>query len=272
LNSFNRYIGAEEASFYLFENNALKLMTEFGWKDYHRRPERYELGKGLIGRAAAKMKTCRIKEIVFGETLSNNEISDMAGDSLLAVPVLDQSNKLFGVASIEKISLLKMTETTIQTAKIICELAAQSLNYIDNINRLKNKQIKDEATGLYHYNYFLIRVEEEIKRSKAYKLPLAIVEFKWPGLTEPSMLRSTIAIIKVSLRELDVLAIGPNADIPLILILPTTNKDDASLVTKKIIERLDSYGLSHMISEKDLKDTITVTDLETLDLKRLENI
>lgn len=56
---------------------------------------------------------------------------------------------------------LSLTESSIQTAKVICELAASSLNNAYVFLDMKEKQIRDDEYGIFKYHYFLSRANEE---------------------------------------------------------------------------------------------------------------
>ncbi len=268
LESFRDYLGAEECSFYELQGNLLVLKNSIGWKLYYRRPQSYEVGRGLIGLAAELKESLSIKDVVLGKRKFDPEQTKVLGDSSLAVPVLGLEKKVYGVASIEKIPLLKLTDSTIQAAKITCELAASSLNNAVTFQRMKDKQIKEEDRDLYKYHYFLSRLEEEFTRALNYMLPLSIVAFKWPKLStiqderSVAIIDSIISLLKSSLRSFDVLANGPIAEVPLLLLLATTSGMQANKLKEKIISQIREYKLEHMLSEQPLEETIEISDFK----------
>lgn len=265
LESFRDYIEAEECSYYSLEGNLLVLKAHEGWKDYQKRPEAYELGKGMVGIAAEKKETLSIKDIVL-KRRADVQGMDTLGDSVLVMPVMGPENELYGVASIEKIPLLKLTDSTIQAAKITCELAASSITNAYSIQRMKEQHIEEEGHKLYKYHYFVTRLEEEYLRSLNYMLPLSIMAFKWPKLsdeTDPkhaTVLESMVELVRSNLRAFDVLARGPIKDVPLILLLATTPGPQANGLKEKIITKIHDYEFENVIAEKSLKDSIVIAD------------
>ncbi|MFH1873888.1 MAG: GAF domain-containing protein [Pseudomonadota bacterium] len=268
LESFRDYLGAEECSFYELQGNLLILKHSIGWKLYYRRPQSYEVGIGLLGLAAQLKETLSIKDVVLHKRKFDVEQTKIMADSALAVPVLGLEKRVYGVASIEKIPLLKLTDSTIQAAKITCELAASSLNNALTFQRMKEKQIKEEGRDLYKYHYFLSRLDEEFTRSLNYMLPLSIMAFKWPKLGKikderyAAIIDSIISLLKSSLRSFDVLATGPIADVPLLLLLATTSGMQANKLKEKIINQIKDYKLENMLAEQPLEQTIEISDFK----------
>ncbi|MFA4873960.1 MAG: hypothetical protein WC690_01315, partial [bacterium] len=81
LESFRDNLGAEECSFYVSEGDRLKLQYSIGWKDYHRRPDSYGIGQGLIGLSAKAMHAITIKDFVFKKHVREDAESDIMGDT-----------------------------------------------------------------------------------------------------------------------------------------------------------------------------------------------
>jgi hypothetical protein len=264
LESFKEYLNAEECSFYVREGNLLTLKESVGWKDYYRRPETYEIGKGMVGVAAQSMETISIKDVVLKKHASDAEKSNMLGDSVLAIPVVGLEDNVYGVASVEKIPLFKLTDSTIQAAKITCELAASSLNNAYSFMAMKERQIKEDEYDLYKYHYFLTRLDEEFTRSLNYMLPLSIIAFKTPMLSElpherkEVVLKSIIELISLNTRAFDVLAEGPIREVPLILLLATTSRPQAEGLKEKLIGKIKEYKFDKSIAKGELENTIVV--------------
>ena len=64
LESFRDYLDVEECSYYAMEGNLLTLKDNIGWQEYYRRPESYEIGKGLVGLTADRRRIMSIKDAV----------------------------------------------------------------------------------------------------------------------------------------------------------------------------------------------------------------
>lgn len=262
--SFRENLGADEASFYKAEGENLKLAVSSGWMDYHVRPESYGFGQGLLGLSATSRQTLSVKDYVLRRRLAGGLDTDMLGDSLLAVPVVGLEDRVYGVASIEKLPLFKFTEMTIQTAKVICGLAAASLNNALAFKGMEEKQIKDATLDIFKFFYFRSRLEEELLRSSIYMIPLSAMSFSWPKLAgdpseaSQSLLQSIIAILRAKLRAFDVLAHGPDANIPLVLLLATTSGVQAEEMKKTIVHHLQEYGFANKLTDEPLEQSIRI--------------
>lgn len=260
LSSLKENMEIEECSLYVMEGDVLRLFRSVGWKEYYKRPRTYRLGEGLVGLAAKKRRTVSIKDYLLKRHVAE-ETSDMIGDSILALPIVGLENNVYGVASIEKMSLLSLTESSIQTANVICDLAASSLNNAYAFKDLGEKQIRDERYDIFKYHYFISRAKEEFLRSSNYMIPLSTVAFKWPRLAslpdnkKVPLLESVITLIRSSLRAFDVLAIGPTEEFPLVLLLATTSGAQAKALIDKLITHMKDYGLDKVVSDEPVEGT-----------------
>lgn len=266
LDSLISHLGVEECSLYEREGNILVLREKRGWQDYHRRPESIEIGNGLVGIAAKTLNTKSIKDFVLRREMPSESAGDVLGDSVLAIPIVGPYNKLYGVVSVEKMPLLKMTDSSIQTARIICELAATSMKNANVLKSMQESQIENPELGLFKYHYFLNRLDAEMLRSLNYMLPLSVVACHWPVLArreqerQAALLRSIANLIKSKLRAFDVLATGPIPEVPLVLLLATTAKGQAEELKARILEKVEEYNLGNLLTESSLDESIRVQD------------
>ncbi|MBU0504937.1 hypothetical protein KJ708_02995 [bacterium] len=264
LECFQKYLHAEECSYYTNTDQDLKLYQSMGWKDYYKRPESYRIGKGLIGLAAKKAQVYSLKDILFKKKTADQLETDVLGDTVLAIPLIGMDNKVYGVASIEKIPLIKLTDSTIQTARIICGLAASSLNTAHAFQDIKDLQITGDIEGLYKYHYLSARLEEEYKRSKLYMLPLSLVGFNWPKLMtlpddkKQAIIASLVSLINYQLREFDILANSPNDKTPFTLLLSCTSGPQAESIKTKIIDKIKEYKLDQVLTNQIFEDSVIV--------------
>lgn len=264
LQSFKEDLGAEECSFYEADEGQLKLVCSLGWQDYYHRPVSYPMGHGLIGLAGKMLSPFSIKDMVMKKGVAHESPPDMMGDSVFAIPVIGLNNKLYGVVSVEKIPFIKTTDLTLHIACIICDVAAMSLGNAFGIRQAKMHKAPDDQTGLFSYQSFLARLDEESLRSISYCLPLCVMAFHWPkikSLDEAKrvpLLASVIAIINAKRRSFDMLAHGPNEDVPIVLLLVNTSLADAEHVKLDLMARLRDYGFDNELSDGPIEGTITI--------------
>jgi hypothetical protein len=273
LESFRDYLDVEECSFYEQEGNLLTLRESIGWKDYYRRPESYELGQGLIGLTAERRRTMSIKDAVLKKRHDQEKAVGMLGDSVITIPLIGMNEMLYGVASIEKIPLLKLTDSTIQTMRVIAGLAASALNTAYSFKMLEQKQIKEKDFDIFRYHYFLSRLDEEFNRSWNYMLPLSLMAFRWEKIEVldeeqfKRMMNTIIALVTSHVRTFDVLAKGPTKDTPLVLLLATTSGPQANDLKEKFIARINEYGFADALTSSKLEDSIAIGNFNPNSIK-----
>lgn len=96
----------------------------------------------------------------------------------------------------------------------------------------------DRETGLHAEWYFRLRVEEEIARSKRYRLPFSVIVLTSPSRQVLDAVRITM---KQWLRETDYA--GDLGDI-LALCLPNTHKTSAETVTQRLTALVEGIHVS----------------------------
>jgi len=266
VDSFVDYLEVEECSLYELEGNLLKLKINRGWKDYHKRPEVIKNGEGLVGIASQKMKAISIKDFLTGSR-DASKVGTL-GDGLAAIPVVDSKGKLYAIVSIEKMPFIKMKDATIQTAGVICDIAASSLLNADRFNKVSGKQIENEKYGIYTYDYFLKRLNEEFLRSLNYMMPLSTIVFKLQGMhikseeSKDALFSTLTSLVKNQLRSFDVTAAGPNEEVPLVILLAMTAGEKAEQIKQNMIEKLKEYAIDDLISAQNLHSSIIVQDYD----------
>ena len=278
LESFRDYLDVEECSFYEQEGNLLMLKDNIGWKDYYRRPESYELGQGLIGLTAERRRTMSIKDAVLKKQRGQKKEAGMIGDSVITIPLVGVEDKLYGVASVEKLPLLKLTDATVQTMRVIAGLTASALNTAYSFKKLEQKQIREKDFDVFRYHYFLSRLDEEFNRSWNYMLPLSLMAFRWEKVQSledeqrKTMMQTIIALITSHVRTFDVLAKGPTTDIPLVLLLATTSGPQAKNLKEKFIERINDYHFADALTSSAIEDSIAIGDFNPNTIKSSQEL
>jgi len=114
------------------------------------------------------------------QTRAFNQRFDAASEystrSVLAVPIQDATGNVGGV--LQLLNALDEGGTVVpfkpEHEKLIRALAAHAAVAIRNA-RLENLSFKDSLTELYNRRYFMLRIEEEVKRHTRFGHPLALV-------------------------------------------------------------------------------------------------
>ncbi|HDP70613.1 MAG TPA: sensor domain-containing diguanylate cyclase [Actinobacteria bacterium] len=153
---------------------------------------------------------------------------------------------------------------------IIFLIAGLVLGYISNKQKKQQAQlerlsVRDRLTGLYNYSYFVDRLDEEIKRSKRYETPLALImididHFKdfndTYGHEKGNRLLKNIAeILKKKVRDIDLVARYGGEEFA--ILLPNIGKEarEAAERMRAAVEDADFEG---DIEQPVVKKTISV--------------
>ena len=128
---------------------------------------------------------------------------------------------------------------------------------LDNA-KLYTRSIEDDLTRLYRYNYFHMRVEEEIARSARYKRPFSLLmidvdDFKnindcFGHQVGNEALRRVARIMKSSLRKVDIAARYGGEEFG--VLLPETEKEKAYIAAERIRKSVeDEFAKPDSIKE-----------------------
>lgn len=114
---------------------------------------------------------------------------------LLAVPV-SVNDRFEFVAGVSRIPFLEYVPSQFRIAEIYASWIGSSIAFARTFRRSEEKSIMTDVLGVFRERYFRERLEEEFERSRAFMLPLTLLEVRVKGLAGLSYLRTT-AIRKV---------------------------------------------------------------------------
>ncbi len=113
-------------------------------------------------------------------------------------------------------------------------------------------QLLDPKNTLPLYNYFILRLNQELKRARRYKIPVSLIAFRISNLmfTKSDKIRQEI-IIQVAKKVKSAIRYG--IDIPtydrendsFLILLPETKKENASIVARRLRRILAEIGSSY---------------------------
>ena len=146
-------------------------------------PVHFELkiGEGIAGKVAATGEP-----ILCEDCYTDERFKDYSNDksrspkTLVSVP-LSVHNKIIGVVNLSDRSNSK--PFTDSDLSLLTAIANQMAMSIDNA-RLHDLSVINEQTDLYVRKYLDIRLDDEIKRSKRYDIPLTVALFSIDGFAE----------------------------------------------------------------------------------------
>jgi GGDEF domain-containing protein len=107
--------------------------------------------------------------------------------------------------------------------------------------------ITDSETGLYTFEYWEHRLEEEYKRSNRFRFPLGLVAFKVDGMLGDDKLLDVASIILLDTRDVDV--VTRYDDQTFLALLPHTGPEGARLFGQRVCQGLSELKLVDLVGE-----------------------
>ena len=188
-------------------------------------------------------------------------------------------DRLIGFISLsEKTSNDIYSQEDINALTFFAVEAAKALEH----SRVYAEAIVDRATKTFNKNYFLMRLREEIARSKRYQRPISLLFVQLNDLKDELLLKAAGLLLKTKIRNVDVL--GRYSDSVFAIILPETaagqndspqalekHKEDTMLVANRISQGIDGFVSSHEGKEVKLSANIGVCCFDSQDKQFTED-
>ena len=222
---------------------------------------KFKLGEGIAGWVAQRGEPLLLNDAQSDsrfKLFSQQEKNKIR--SLLCVPLIAQDQTLGVISLADKTSGENFTENDL---RFFTTIASQVATAIDNA-RLYELAITDELTNLYIYRYFRQRLDNEIKRSRRYFFPLALIildidHFKRVNDTYGHqcgdfVLKELAKIIKEEVREVDISCRYGGEEFT--VILPETDLEGASTLAERLRESVEEH--SFLFKKQLLKITISL--------------
>jgi len=215
-----------------------------------------EVSGGYIAASSCNIE----KDKVRGPRLSQLELSPdvlakkFSLKNIVAIPVLSagKSCGMFIIGNNEKDFIFEDEEK--ELLKVFAKQISIALENNMLARKSKELAIKDDATGLYNYNYIKSRLDEEIKRALVYQRPcgyllLDIDNFKDFSATcgegkAAELLKEFGAVLQDSVMETD--KVGRLRDDKFAIILPEKNKRQAAHVAEEIRKNIEG-GIGRLV-------------------------
>ncbi|MBF0407812.1 MAG: hypothetical protein HQM10_10685 [Candidatus Riflebacteria bacterium] len=231
----------------------LKAATGYEKNDY----SRLEIIAGksaMIERALMDRKVITFRD-GYEEILQNESFFR----TLLVAPLFESSSGInTGIMVISGLPVLMVTATNIRAFAMIADWTARSIEKAERFEELRNREMDDEIAGIYSFQYFIARIQEEMSRSARHDLPLSIIllEILEFDKMTPAGKKDLSAIIGAVLmfvtRSVDIPARYSSESI-FSLILPVTDEKGADVLVKKLLNNIVSYEFKPFFDDRELK-------------------
>ncbi len=198
---------------------------------------------------------------ILKQSLRTQNISYIERSSTVLFPLIAE-NKLFGTLAVEGLPLNR-SEDFSTLVNQFC-LVMERIKLYEKIQKLA---INDGLSGLFVRRYFLLRLDEEVKRSVRHNLRLAFLmididHFKqcndsFGHLTGDVVLKETARQIKACVREIDLVARFGGEEFS--VLLPDTDKEGARNVAERIRSSIERQKIKAYDETMNVKVSIGVS-------------
>ncbi len=258
LDILSKFTGAQQCSVYMLLNDKLKLAGNFGWPDNANRPDEAGLDMGMMGKAFTTGNTVSVNYMLKMENL--NKFADL--DMVISAPVTDNKEQVLGVLNIEKLPFIKFNPQTIRMTSLIADWCGSAIENARTFKDTKDKNISDDVTGAYTFNYLNERVSEEFQRARRYKLALGslFIEIDEFDLITDDMRQDVLSVLgfvlKNNTRHTDFL-FNYSAPGQFILLLPHTDLKGIEILETKIMNEINAFKFKPYQNEERLLEIKT---------------
>jgi len=236
------FISAEAASIYMLSENRLQLVASSGDRQDITYPRDIDPSKGMAGRALAASKTITMNVLVTSEDFESN--SDFK--TIISSPLISSKNQVLGVLNIHKLPFDKFNPQAVRVTTLLADWSAAAIENARTFQETKDKNISDDITGAYTFNYLQERLEEEYNRARRYRFPLSIlvIDIKdfhtFSDEVKEDILTVFSLIISKKTRGVDLFF---HSDAPgrYVMLLPNTPLEGASVVQENIVKEVGAF-------------------------------
>ncbi|MCM8789820.1 MAG: sensor domain-containing diguanylate cyclase [Candidatus Omnitrophica bacterium] len=230
------------------EKKELFIWASSGMRD-DLRQVKVQYGSMFAGWVAQQGKPLLVKNIdsEFPKS-SKAKLGRYKSKSFLIAPI-KTDEKILGVINItERKEEGVFEEDDILIISLLSLLIASSMEKINLLQQLENLSLIDALTGLSNHRFFQEHMSEEVERAQRYRRPLSLIIVDVDNFQEYNetygyemgdrVLKQIAQILSENLRKVDI--ITRYAGEQFAVILPDTNKKQASQVAEKIRDKVAS--------------------------------
>ncbi len=254
----------DRAKLYLMDtdNNLLKGVASADIRKVVRpiEMEQYKIEKGVN----------RIVSALFDENTSTSGVH-RTDDLFLCIPLMVKKVKI-GVLVVDNVfSQQPITAEDKENLDILANQAAITIEKARLYEEVRELSIRDSLTGLFVHNFFLTRLEEEVKRSGREKKSFALIIIDIDGFKRyndlyghqvgDTVITTLSQILKQNIRTFDVKgrpidAIGRYGGDEFVVLLTNSGKESSCVVSKRLRDAVKAQKLE--VGDKPVAFTVSL--------------
>ncbi|MBI2251175.1 MAG: GAF domain-containing protein [Armatimonadetes bacterium] len=135
------HMGAQMCSFYLLENDKLKLAAQNGWENVPKDAKNINLSNGgILSKAIQEKKIITLKDLAYQEEALKST------DKIMAAPIKSViDNTILGVLAVEKIPFTKFVPETLKMFSVISDWTSKALSNVSIFSKIEEEKIAAES-------------------------------------------------------------------------------------------------------------------------------
>lgn len=242
LKILKEFVSTEECSIYKASGDKLKMIANLGWHGDNNHPLEVDIEEGIMGQAFSTGKTVSINDVLKADEPYN--FSDL--NLIVSAPITTSEKVVLGVLNIEKMPFVKFNLQSIKMVSILAEWCGSALENARTYKETKDRNIADDITGAYTYDYLCKRIEEEFNKARRYKFTFGILVFKIaeydliPEMKRQDILPVFKTVFANIVRKTDLLFVGSDPG-SFVFLFPFTPIKGINIVKNKLINAIDEF-------------------------------
>lgn len=252
------FVSTEECSIYKASGEKLKMIANLGWQGGNNHPLEVDIEEGIMGRVISTGKTVSINDVLKADESYN--FSDL--NLIVSAPITTSEKVVLGVLNIEKMPFVKFNPQSIKIASLLADWCGSALENARTYKETKDRNIADDITGAYTYDYLCKRIEEEFNKARRYKftfgiLVLEIAEYDLiPEMKRQDILPVFKTVYGSIVRKTDLLFVGSDPG-SFVFLFPFTPIKGINIVRNKLINAIDEFKFRPYDDENKLLEINT---------------
>ena len=201
----------------------------------------FEKGQGVSGWVASRGKQVVIHDLDKAPNVLNVESLPARIRSFVAMP-MRVHNTVVGVLHVSHADPNIFSPDDIALLAIIAGQAAVTIERTEELHNLETLAITDGLTRTYNHRYFQMRLEDELKRCKRYRLPLSMLiidvdHFKaindqYGHASGDAVLRDMGTLLRQCMRDTEIVARWGGEEFG--VLLPQTSAEQAYIAAERL--------------------------------------